>query len=125
MHRFYIRDICRILNVKAYIIRYWEKEVPFLLPRKNISGIRIYTFHEIGLFFRLKYLVYTKKLSLSKAAGRLWNEITREDQELRLQIQELREKLLVLYLKAAGQRRLLENFFDNSGKNDDTESNAH
>ncbi len=125
MYRFYIRDICRILNEKAHIIRYWEKEVPFLTPRKNISGARIYTFHEISLFFRLKYLVHTKKLPLSKAAGLLWSEVTRDDQELRLQIHELREKLLVLYLKAAKQRSLLENFFDDNGENDDIESNAH
>ena len=124
MYRFYIRDICRILDVKAHVIRYWEKEVPFLVPRKNISGTRVYTFHEISLFFRLKYIVYTKKLPLSKAAGKLWEEMTREDQELRLRIQALREKLLILYSSSKGQQKLLEKFFDDKDKSDDIGSNA-
>ncbi|RKX89438.1 MAG: hypothetical protein DRP59_11085, partial [Spirochaetes bacterium] len=119
MYRFYIRDICRILDVKAHVIRYWEKEVPFLVPRKNISGTRVYTFHEISLFFRLKYIVYTKKLPLSKAAGKLWEEMTCEDQELRLRIQTLREKLLILYSSSKGQQKLLEKFFDDKDKSDD------
>ncbi len=124
MYRFYIRDICRILDVKAHVIRYWEKEVPFLVPRKNISGTRVYTFHEISLFFRLKYIVYTKKLPLSKAAGKLWEEMTCEDQELRLRIQTLREKLLILYSSSKGQQKLLEKFFDDKDKSDDIGSNA-
>ncbi len=124
MYRFYIRDICRILDVKAHVIRYWEKEVPFLVPRKNISGTRVYTFHEISLFFRLKYIVYTKKLPLSKAAGKLWEEMTREDQELRLRIQALREKLLILYSSSQGQQKLLEKFFDDKDKSDDIGNNA-
>jgi len=124
VYRFYIRDICRILDVKAHVIRYWEKEVPFLVPRKNISGTRVYTFHEISLFFRLKYIVYTKKLPLSKAAGKLWEEMTCEDQELRLRIQTLREKLLILYSSSKGQQKLLEKFFDDKDKSDDIGSNA-
>ncbi len=125
MYRFYIRDICSVLGLKAHIIRYWEKEVPFLVPRKNISGTRVYTFHEISLFFRLKYLVYIKKLPLSKAAGKLWQEMTGEDQELRLRIHSLRENFLILYSSLKRQQQLVEKFFDNKEKSDDIESNVH
>lgn len=125
MYRFYIRDICRVLGLKAHVIRYWEKEIHFLSPRKNISGARVYSFHELSLFFRLKYLVYTKKLPLSKASAVLWKDVTSENQEIRVIIHELRVKLLILFYKAETQRKILENFFDDKGNNDDIKSDAH
>ncbi len=124
MQRFYIRDVCRILNLKPHIIRYWEEEVPFLAPRKDISRIRIYTFHELSLFFRLKYLVYTRKLSLPRAADKLWREITAEDQEKRVMLHELRVKLLVLYTETERLNVILNKFFEDKVKLDDIESNA-
>lgn len=119
MQRYYIRDICRILEVKRHIIRYWEQEIPFLIPRKDLYRNRVYTFHDLSLLFRLKYLIYRKKFSLSRASEELWKEITSEKQDLRLKIHDIRVDLLILYEQAGKQKELLKNFFDDSTKSDD------
>ena len=100
MQRYYIRDVCRILKIKKHIIRYWEQEIPFLVPRKDLSRNRIYTLHDLNLFYRLKYLMYRKKLPLHEASAKLWSEITAEDQDVRAVIYEVRSKLLILYSRS-------------------------
>ena len=100
MQRYYIRDVCRILKIKKHIIRYWEQEIPFLVPRKDFAGNRIYTLHDLNLFYRLKYLMYRKEMPLHNASAKLWSEITAEDQAARVVISEVRSKLLVLYSRS-------------------------
>ncbi len=97
MQRYYIRDVCKILDVKKHTIRYWEQEIPFLVPRKDISRNRIYTFHDLNMLYRLKYLTHRKRLPLKDAADKLWNEMTSENQEMRMRIHDVRVKLLILY----------------------------
>ncbi len=108
MQRYYIRDVCRILKIKKHIIRYWEQEIPFLVPRKDLSRNRVYTLHDLNLFYRLKYLMYSKKLSLHDASAKLWSEITTDDQNARVIIQEVRSKLLILYSRSHKLREHLK-----------------
>ena len=37
-----IGEVSRIVDVEPYVLRYWETEFPFLKPRKNKSGQRVY-----------------------------------------------------------------------------------
>ena len=38
-----IGDVCRLLQVRAHVLRYWEREIPILSPRKDDFGRRVYT----------------------------------------------------------------------------------
>jgi len=108
VQRYHIRDVCRILKVKKHIVRYWEQEVPFLAPQRDLSRSRVYTLHDLNMLFRLKYLVYSKRVPLHDAAEMLWNEVTAEDQKLRAQIHDVRAKLLLLHTRSWRLKERLE-----------------
>jgi len=119
VQEYHIRDVCRLLKVKKHIIRYWEQEIPFLAPRKDMYRNRIYTLHDINLLYRIKYLLTRKHYTLSKASEKLWREITSENQDHRIKIYELRSKLLMIYVEVERVQKVLKKPFDGEGKNDD------
>ena len=57
MSHFTIGEVCRALEVKPHIVRYWEQEIGILSPSKDLAGRRIYTLGDFQLLFRIKYLV--------------------------------------------------------------------
>ena len=96
-------DIEKLLGVKPYIIRYWEKEIPLLQPKKDIRGKRMYTNRDMQLFFRLKYLLYDKRFTVEGAREQLFKELSGENQDLRAQISALRTELAQLYFSLANK----------------------
>ena len=70
-----IGDVSKITGVKPYILRYWEKEFPFLQPLKNKSGHRLYTKRDIGIVLSIKELVYVKGYSVPGAKKVLWDSL--------------------------------------------------
>jgi DNA-binding transcriptional MerR regulator len=95
-----IGDLEKFLGVKAYVIRYWEKEIPFLQPRKDLGGRRIYGKRDLLVFFRLKYLLYDRRFTLEGAKEQLFREFSSDRQDLAALIQALRSDLLDLYFLA-------------------------
>jgi DNA-binding transcriptional MerR regulator len=102
MTTYSIGDLEKFLNVKAYVIRYWEKEISFLQPRKDIGGRRIYGKRDLLIFFRLKYLLYDRRFTLEGAKEQLLRELSSDYQDLEAHIQALRSELLDLYFLAHG-----------------------
>ena len=47
-----IGEVSRIADIEPYVLRYWETEFPFLKPRKNKSGQRVYVKKILNLFWR-------------------------------------------------------------------------
>ena len=124
MHGYSISEICKILGEKKHIIRYWEQEVSFLNPRKDIYGKRIYSNFDLNLLFRLKFLVHHKGMHLKKASQTLWKEMVSDNQDMRLKIHELREIFVQLQLKVFSQTSEIEKIFDMKTKYDDTRNNG-
>ncbi|MCF7886091.1 MAG: MerR family transcriptional regulator [Candidatus Marinimicrobia bacterium] len=67
-----IGEVSEILDVKKYVLRYWEKEFTNLSPSKNSSGNRVYKEKDIKLLNLIKYLLYEKKYTIEGA-----NELVR------------------------------------------------
>jgi DNA-binding transcriptional MerR regulator len=60
-----IGEISNILEVEPHVLRYWETEFPFLKPRKNSTGQRIYTRKDLELVLQIKNLLYKEKYTIA------------------------------------------------------------
>ena len=52
MKKYTIGQVSKLLDIKAHVIRYWEKEFDFLSPVKSASGRRMYGDRELNLLYR-------------------------------------------------------------------------
>ncbi|MCR5400359.1 MAG: MerR family transcriptional regulator [Treponema sp.] len=102
MKTYSIGEVEELSGVKAHVLRYWEEVIPGFVPQKDVGGRRIYTFHEIELVQRLKYLIYEKKFTIEGARNQLIQDADarNENFELMNQIHSLKAELTELYLYA-------------------------
>ena len=73
-----IGEVSDILDVKKYVLRYWEKEFFSLSPSKNSAGNRVYKEKDINLLKLIKYLLYDKKYTI-EGANELVRRLSRKD----------------------------------------------
>ncbi|GHV67957.1 hypothetical protein AGMMS49928_06200 [Spirochaetia bacterium] len=92
-----IAEMEALLGVKVHVIRYWEKEIPLIQPRKDAQGRRFYSDRDLQLLFRLKYLLYERRFTLEGAKEQLYRELSGHDQDLRAGLAALRSELLDIY----------------------------
>jgi DNA-binding transcriptional MerR regulator len=92
--KYSIGDVSRLLEIKPYVIRYWEEEIPFIAPQKSRSGRRVYTERDLQVLLRLKHLLYDQKYTLEGARQRLWAELQPEHANLKARIAAVRTELL-------------------------------
>jgi DNA-binding transcriptional MerR regulator len=59
-----IGEVSRITGVETYVLRYWETEFPFLRPRKNRSGQRVYVKKDIELIMQIKKMLYLERYTI-------------------------------------------------------------
>ena len=59
-----IGEVSRITGIESYVLRYWETEFPFLRPRKNKSGQRVYTKKELELILQVKKMLYQERYTI-------------------------------------------------------------
>ena len=96
MSGYLIGEVCRLLDVKPHVLRYWEQQVPLLAPRKDHAGRRIYSPREVQILFRLRYLIVTRRLTTEGAARKILEEVQGPGADLKAKVHELRESLLSL-----------------------------
>ncbi len=60
-----IGEVSEIAKVESYVLRYWESEFPFLKPRKNKAGQRVYTRKNLELVLQIKNLLYQEKYTIA------------------------------------------------------------
>jgi DNA-binding transcriptional MerR regulator len=97
MGAYTIGDVERLLGIKAHVIRYWDREIPLLQPKKDNSGKRIYSGRDLQILLRLKYLLYDRRFTIEGAREELFRERS-DSQDLRAHIDALRSDLAELYL---------------------------
>jgi DNA-binding transcriptional MerR regulator len=75
MSKFYytIGEVSNLLDVKPYVIRYWETEFPQLKPRKEHGRNRQYTEEHIELLKKIKDMLYNQKFTIEGARQKLKN----------------------------------------------------
>jgi DNA-binding transcriptional MerR regulator len=66
-----IGEVCEIVGVEAYVLRYWETEFPALSPPKNKGGQRTYRPKDIELLLAIRKLLYDDGFTIAGARKRL------------------------------------------------------
>ena len=66
-----IGEVSRIVGVEPYVLRYWETEFPFLKPRKNKSGQRVYIKKDVEFLLYIKRLLYQDRYTIEGVRKRL------------------------------------------------------
>jgi DNA-binding transcriptional MerR regulator len=99
MRRYTIGEVERLLGVKQHVLRYWEKEIPLIEPRKDTFGRRAYTSSDIGILMRLKHLLYEKRYTIEGAKTALLAEMDGPGQNAKAMINEIRSDLLRLFFR--------------------------
>ena len=66
-----IGEVSKMVNLKSYVLRYWETEFKQLAPLKNRAGNRTYRQKDIDLIIKIKDLLYKKKYTIEGARSLL------------------------------------------------------
>ena len=66
-----IGEVCKICDVPAHVLRYWESEFPPLAPNKNRSGQRIFRQKDVQLVSEIKRLLYEEGYTIAGARKQL------------------------------------------------------
>ncbi len=59
-----IGEVSKITGVETYVLRYWETEFPFLRPRKNRSGQRVYIKKDLEMIMQIKKMLYLERYTI-------------------------------------------------------------
>jgi DNA-binding transcriptional MerR regulator len=66
-----IGEAAQILEVKPYVLRYWESEFRRLNPQKSETGQRTYRTKDLQIAMAIKNLLYEEKYTIAGAVKRL------------------------------------------------------
>lgn len=68
---FKIGDVAEMLNVKQYVLRYWESEFEILRPKKASNNQRMYTRKDVENAFIIRKLLHRDRFSIEGARAAL------------------------------------------------------
>jgi len=60
-----IGEFSRLTGVPPFVLRYWEEELPMLVPLKSPAGYRLYRPQDIELVQKIKRLLYDEGMTLA------------------------------------------------------------
>lgn len=64
--RFYrIGEFSRLTGVAPFVLRYWEDELPMLVPLKSPAGYRLYRQQDVDLVMKIKRMLYDEGFTLA------------------------------------------------------------
>jgi len=91
-----ISEVARMFDVNESLLRYWEKEFPFIAPKKAGGNIRQYRKEDIENIRLVYHLVKEKGMTLQGAKQRLKvnKEKTAQTAEVVSRLKEIREELV-------------------------------
>ena len=99
---FRIGEVCKIVDLEPFVLRFWETEFPNLAPEKSKSGHRVYKRKDIEMVLRIKELLYERGYTIAGARKQLTRtRASKEDRARRLSLiqKELRDILTLLNRK--------------------------
>lgn len=68
---FKIGEVASLLEIKPYVLRYWESEFTAIKPAKTRSKHRMYRQRDIDVLREIKRLLYEERLTIEGAKKRL------------------------------------------------------
>ena len=100
---FKISEVCEIVGVEPYVLRFWETEFPNFAPGKSKAGHRVYKRKDVENVLRIKELLYGRRFTIAGARKQLSKSrgSTRADRDaVLIQVRnELRDILTLLRRK--------------------------
>ncbi len=66
-----ISEVCRMLDLKPHVLRYWETAFPMLNPHKNKAGNRVYRPGDVRTLQYIKRLLYDEGYTIEGARKKL------------------------------------------------------
>jgi len=72
-----IGEVATIVNLPAYVLRFWESEFMFLKPKKSQGKHRVYTKPDIETIFEIKRMLYDEGYTIA-GLKRYWYKKKRE-----------------------------------------------
>lgn len=96
-----IREVAAMVGVAEHTLRFWEKEIPSLNPKKTAGGIRQYTLRDIELVRLIHHLVKDQGLTIKAARSRLKTSKKQvvDHQGIVARLKEIRAELLEIKSK--------------------------
>ena len=73
-----IGEVAQMVEVKPYVLRYWETEFKKLNPQKSVTGQRAYRKRDIEVALTIKRLLYDEKYTIAGALKKL-DELDEKD----------------------------------------------
>ncbi len=73
MKKYYytIGEVCNLLDLKAHVLRYWEKEFPQVHPKKKFGRNRRYNPDDIELLKKIKHMLYNQRYTIEGVKKKL------------------------------------------------------
>jgi DNA-binding transcriptional MerR regulator len=62
-----IGEAAALLNLKTYVLRFWETEFPDIAPLRTDSGRRLYSEADLALLERIRFLLHERGLTIGGA----------------------------------------------------------
>jgi len=69
-----ITEVSKLLDIKPYVIRYWETEFPQIRKSRKSGRNRRYSVKEVEIITDIKILLYDKKFTIKGAKQALSSE---------------------------------------------------
>ncbi len=66
-----IGEVAQIVDVKPYVLRYWETEFRKLNPQKSVTGQRAYRQRDLRVALTIKRLLYEEQYTIAGAIKKL------------------------------------------------------
>ena len=85
---FRIGEVARLVDVPAYVLRFWESEFPNLKPHKGGTGQRLYRRRDVETALRIKTLLYDEGYTIPGARQAFKVETKHKEPQLALGIAE-------------------------------------
>ena len=64
---FRIGEVCSLLKLEPYVLRFWESEFPSLSPNKGANGRRMYRKRDVEMVVTIKDLLYERGFTIAGA----------------------------------------------------------
>ena len=96
-----IREVAEMMELPEHTLRFWEKEIPSLKPKKTGGGVRQYTQRDIDLVRLIHHLVKEQGLTIKAARARLKTskEQVIDRQKLTAKLENVLDELKTLQAK--------------------------
>lgn len=91
---FKVGEVSKIVDVPAYVLRFWETEFKRIKPKRTSSGQRLYRKSDVELILQIKYLLYEKRFTIQGAKQHLKAEtVGKREKVAEITLDEIRLEL--------------------------------